>query len=129
MSITVTPQEVEAFKLGSSCVKLGGSHNVIVHKAADGSLKIAPNACQHMTSTFVPDVEDAGIMKCTFHNWKLDPSTMTYVKGSNPNVGGFVLQTMPEGTKQPEFSIEKKDDGSLVLTPPAGSGGSTCEVC
>jgi nitrite reductase/ring-hydroxylating ferredoxin subunit len=76
-AITLSAAEIGKISAGSSaCIKVGGQ-SIIAFKAQDGSLLVAPNKCQHFGMAFAPDLEDAGMMKCTAHNAKLDPSTMS----------------------------------------------------
>ena len=72
-------------------------------------------------------------MKCTFHGWKLDPSTMQYVDGSNPKVLGFEVSMKGDKRKQPQLIVAKAADGSLTLTAPEGAklptGAGGCTAC
>ena len=80
-SLTVPAAVLSAIALGShKCTTVGG-HHLIIYKGPDGKLRVAPNKCQHMGGSFSTDVEDAAILKCGFHSWKLNPATMTYGKG------------------------------------------------
>ena len=126
MSLTVSTADFSGIASGGAkCVNAVASNNgkavaVIVFSGADGSIKACLNKCAHMDSKFAPDVEDMGKMKCTFHGWKLDPATMSYVEGSNPKVMGFELKMEGAKRKQPELTAIKNADGSLTLTVPEG---------
>ena len=42
------------------------------------------NTCVHFGAAFAPDVEDAGLMKCTLHQAKLNPATMSECRPRHP---------------------------------------------
>ena len=107
----------------SKCVTISG-HHLIIAKAADGGVKACANKCVHLGGTFVADLEDAGKMKCSLHGMKLNPSTMSYVEGSNPKALGFTLKKFAETPVQPQLTVSMNPDGSATLGAPAAGGCS-----
>ena len=134
MSLTVPAADVSGLPIGGSrCMTLptadGKKFDVIIARSADGTLRAAMNRCKHMDAPFVPDVEDAGKLKCTMHGWLLDPTTMTYVETSQPKALGFTIATYPPGTRQPELVVAAAADGSATLTlPESAKSSSGCLV-
>ncbi len=126
-TLTIPASEVSKIPSGKAhCLKVG-KHSLIAFKAADGSLKIAPNQCAHMSQTLQCDVEDAATLVCKMHGAKLDASSMTYKTG--PTFMSSLGTKVEAGTPQPVFDVNINDDGSATLTPPAGLKGSSCTVC
>ena len=122
--LTISAADLASLAAGSSkCMKASGK-NVIVHKAADGTLRATLNHCVHMNGSFVPDVEDATKMKCTMHGMMLDPATMTYLDSHPAKLLGMTLKKVEPGMKQPEFVVALAADGSATLTPPEGAAPS-----
>ena len=127
-TITLSSAEVASIPVDKAFCMKSGKLSLIAFKSADGSLKIAQNTCLHMSQSFSPDVEDAGMLVCGMHGAKLDAKTMTYSRG--PKVMGGLGTKVDVGTPQPVFAVHINGDGSATLTPPAGmaaTGG--CSVC
>lgn len=136
MSLAISRADVTAISNGASrCMSLPGPNGeavaVVVARDASGALRAALNSCLHMGASFAPatDVEDAGKLKCTMHGWLLDPTTMTYVESSNPQLLGIMLKRYEPGTKQPELVVTMAADGSASLALPEGaSSGGGCSL-
>ncbi len=127
-TLTLSPAEVASIPIDKAFCLKAGKQSLIAFKSGDGSLKVAPNTCLHMSQSFSPDVEDAGMLVCGMHGAKLDAKTMTYSKG--PKFMGGLGNKIEVGTPQPVFAVQMNGDGSATLTPPAGTAtGGGCNVC
>ena len=121
-TVVIPAAQLQGYPAGkSTCAKVGGAA-VIVFKAADGSVKVAPNKCVHMGAAF-GDIEEAGSLTCSFHGAKLNPSTMTYSAG--PKALASMGTKCEVGTAQPTFPVTVNADGSASVEVPAGGG---CEI-
>ena len=106
----------------ASCHKVG-RRALLLFKSPDGSIKVAPNTCAHMTQPLVPDV-DAGVFSCGMHGAKLDAATMTYTSGPKKMAG--LGTKVVNGTPQPVYDVTMNADGSATVVVPEGlrkSGG------
>ena len=127
MSLTLTAVEIAGFPTDKGICHKSGRTSLIVYKSGSGELKVTQNSCLHLGQSFSPDVEDAGLMKCTAHNAKLDPKTMTYT--ASPTWMAGMGQKTPVGAEQPCYTVTMNADGSATLTPPESAGKGGCEIC
>jgi nitrite reductase/ring-hydroxylating ferredoxin subunit len=115
-TFTLPAEVVGSLVIGrATCHKLG-KRSLLLFKAPDGSVKVAPNTCAHMAQALVPDVEDAAAFTCNLHGAKLDASTMMYISG--PKFMGTVGAKVEKGTPQPVYDVTLHPDGSATAFVP-----------
>ena len=118
VELSLTKAEVDAIRVGGSCAVIA-QQSLLLHKAPDGALRAAPNACVHMGGSF--DMEDMGsstVAKCVLHGWRIDTATMEYVPGSVAKMIGGASVPVTAATKQPVYTVTRRADGGATLTPP-----------
>lgn len=54
-SLTLSAAEIASFPVGKGHCHTAGNVALIVFKAADGSLKVAPNTCMHLNQKLAPE--------------------------------------------------------------------------
>ena len=125
-TVVISADELKGYPVGkATCTKVGGQA-VIVYRAADGSVRVAPNSCAHsgaaLSNCKDSDIEDAGKLVCSFHGAVLDPATMTYSKG--PKFMAGVGNKVEAGTPHPTLAVTVNADGSASVEVPVGGGCS-----
>lgn len=131
-TVVIPAATLAAYPAGKAVCQTVGGRPVIVYKAADGAVKVAPNSCAHMgnmgrgndvLAKFAEskDIEDAGKLVCGFHQATLDPATMTYSRG--PKFLATMGNKVESGTRHPEFVVKMGANGDANVEIPAAGGG------
>lgn len=77
--------------------------SVVVHVAADGSVRAALNRCAHQAARLNAPV--GCLLTCGMHGWQLDASEMRYLAPHSD-------------VAHPEYIVEPAEGGHRVLAPP-----------
>lgn len=129
-TVVIPAATLAAYPVGKAVCQTVGGRPVIIFKAADGAVKVAPNSCAHMgskgndvLSKFAEskDIEDAGKLVCGFHQATLDPATMTYSRA--PKLLATMGNRVEPGTRHPEFVVKMGANGDASVEIPAAGGG------
>ena len=106
---------IQKFKIGLNFISVSSYHHsknaseiigLLIYQNQDKSLIICRNLCRHAGGNFVHDIEDPPeIVRCAYHGWKLNTKTLEYIKPA-------------PCLKQKQLTIDKKDDGELIILEP-----------
>jgi nitrite reductase/ring-hydroxylating ferredoxin subunit len=131
-TVVIPAATLAAYPTGKAVCQTVGGRPVIIYKASDGAVKVAPNSCAHMGNmgkgsdmlakfSESKDIEDAGKLVCGFHQATLDPSTMIYSHA--PKNLASMGNKVEAGTKHPEFVVKMSANGDANVDIPAAGGG------